>query len=513
MTNIQSFIRDCKIFTDATSLMHSSAKKVFLEDISKLNKNKIIIHNEVLVSLREVITQDRNKASRAKVALALIEEVEQQKKGERARGGKGKYLQDILIFIFKEYGSKRKLCLITQDDRLAEKVMHLKNSNSVFQRNILILAIGKSGTLEEHSHHKKNEKQRTFKPIEAPKPPPSPVRKPFKLARIISDQEVKKLKLTTFPREGSWVYLERGNKGIKLGKKIAGGGEGIIYETEDEDLVCKIFEDESRTSLKKSKLQLMTSQMFHERGICWPTSIVYNSYLEFVGYVMPKARGIQINKIIQQENSFAKNAPGWKRKDLIDLSIDLMQKLRILHEEYNVLIGNISLRDILVTEDRKTFLVDTDSYQVGNFPTSNKRNINFVPPKVLNKNPDENLRTRNQERYTLAALLFMILMPGQTPYAGQDEAFARDNIENKEFPYPYKRDRGIRMPPGPPRYMWSHLHSLIREAFYQTFKNKTAKRLDAKDWVDLLGKYKWVIDHGTHSNEIFPTAFFEIENK
>lgn len=509
MTNVQSFIRDCWIFTDATSLMHSSAQRIFGKR-GKLRQNSIIIHEGVIVSLEDVIDNGKSNAPKAKMALELINVLRQQKKGQIMGGNEGAHIHDILMAIFEKVSTRKRLCLITQDKRLVGKMLQLRSHGKVSHENILLLMIGENGALEEHSHHKINEKQRAFKPV-TPQPLPSPVRKPFKLARIISDQEEQRLKLTTFPREGSWVYLERENKGIKLGKKIAGGGEGIIYETEREGLVCKIFENESRTSLKKSKLQLMTSQIFHERGICWPTSVVYNSYLEFAGYVMPKAKGIQIHKIIQQENSFAKNAPGWKRKDLIDLSIDLMQKLRILHDEYNILIGNISLRDILVTEDRKTFLVDTDSYQVGNFPTSNRENVNFMAPEIVDKNSDETLRTRNQERYTLAALLFMILMPGQTPYARQDEASARDFIKNREFPYPYKKDRGVRMPPGPPRYMWSHLHSLIREAFYQTFKNKTVKRLDAKDWVDLLGKYKWVIDNGSHSNEIFPTSFFEID--
>ncbi|MCG8327294.1 MAG: hypothetical protein MI974_06385 [Chitinophagales bacterium] len=509
MTNIESFVSKCRIFTDATSLMDSAAQKIFLEDISKLNKNKIIIHNEVLVSLQEVIAQDSNKASQAKMALELIKEVEQQKKGERARGGKGKHLQDVLIFIFKEYGSKRKLCLITKDDGLAEKIMHLKDSNSAFQKNILILTIGKKGTLERYPNRKVTEKAINSKLLSEPFPKPG--RLPFTRARIISNEENKRLEITIMPRTGSLIYLERENKGIRLGKEIASEKEGIIYETERENLVCKIFKNESRTSLKRSKLQLMTSRIFHERGICWPTSMVYNSYLEFVGFAMPKAKGVEIHKIIQQENSFTGNSLKWKRKDLIDISIDLMQKIKILHDEYNVFIGNISLGDILVTENRKTYLVDTDSYQVGNFPTSNRENINFLAPEILDENLDEILRTRNHERYTIAALLFMILMPGQTPYARQDEAFARHSIKNKEFPYPYKKDRGVRMPPGLPRYMWSHLHSLIREAFYQTFKNKTVKRLDAKDWVDLLGKYKWVIDNGSHSNEIFPTSFFEID--
>lgn len=484
------------IIIDATCLMHPRAKKVFLDKAEDIVKNnKIFIHRKEVQNLRELTKQiESNEASSAKAALKLFNLMQSSKIINETGNSKDNFVDGLINMLSGKSELKNNLCLITQNQDLSDDILNLKRRKSItFQESVLVLQIENNGRLLNLSSKEKD------------------LNTAFPKARKVSKIVEEELKVTRIPREGSWVYLEKENSSIKLGKRIGDGKEGVIYETNYNNLVCKIFLDGSRTTLKLAKLKLMTSKELNDKGICWPKTIVYNSYLEFVGFAMPKANGVELYKIVNNKGGILDPPPGWEKKDLVNICIDLLNKIRILQER-NVTIGNINLWDILVTNDKKTCLIDTDSYQVGNFPCPRGK-LNFTAPEIQGKEFRKFLRTENHENFAIATLLFMILMLGQSPYAQQDGISSKERIINKEFPYPFGKEKSAGIPHGPWRFIWSHLSYRVKKAFFNTFRRKTKKRLNVEEWIYLLKGYRNDLNNQFVSNELYPQILKNIKTK
>ena len=88
---------------------------------------------------------------------------------------------------------------------------------------------------------------------------------------------------------------------------------------------------------------------------------------EFVGYMMPKAKGKELQKSIFIKPLFLKNFPNWKKRDTVELCITILEKIKYLHDR-NIVMGDINPANILVVSPKEVYFVDTDSYQVEDFP-------------------------------------------------------------------------------------------------------------------------------------------------
>lgn len=88
-----------------------------------------------------------------------------------------------------------------------------------------------------------------------------------------------------------------------------------------------------------------------------------------------------------------------------------------MHEK-GILMGDINPRNFLVTPQCAVYLVDCDSYQFGGFSCPVGTPL-YTPPEVhrsMRAAGVENygyIRTEDNERYSLAVLLFEILMLGK----------------------------------------------------------------------------------------------------
>ncbi|MDL0088685.1 hypothetical protein [Campylobacter gastrosuis] len=129
----------------------------------------------------------------------------------------------------------------------------------------------------------------------------------FKISKTIISSDDVVNKISKIPTKGSTVYDENKNA-ILILDEISAGGEGIIYSTNTE-YVAKIYKKEHNTQHKFQKLKLMLDTPFDCFGVCYPTSLIYNtnSKSEFVGYLMPKANGTELQKSIFIKPLFEKN--------------------------------------------------------------------------------------------------------------------------------------------------------------------------------------------------------------
>ena len=187
-----------------------------------------------------------------------------------------------------------------------------------------------------------------------------------------------------------------------------------------------------------------------------------------------------------------------------------------------MILGDINPNNILVESPTEVYFVDTDSYQIEGFPCP-VGTINFTAPEIQRKKFDTFLRTLGNERFAVATLLFMIMLPGKPPYSLQGGENQIDNIINGDFAYASGSRSTGKAPEGMWRYCWSHLPRYLKDDFYETFRkgepHSTEKtRYSTGDW---LGKFEYylellktgkMVSQDEMAMELFPTRLKKNKN-
>ena len=238
-------------------------------------------------------------------------------------------------------------------------------------------------------------------------------------------------------------------------------------------------------------------------GVCFPIALLYNEKNEFVGYLMPKAQGKELQRCLFIPQLLKKNFPDWKKKDTVRLCITILNKLKYLHDR-NVILGDINPNNILVVSPDEVYFVDTDSYQIEGYPCP-VGTINYTAPEIQRKRFDTFLRTLGNEQFAVATLLFMIMLPGKPPYSLQGGENQIDNIINGDFAYASGERTTGKAPEGVWRYIWSHLPRYLKDDFYETFRKGGMQstedtRFSDDDWLRKFEHYAELLEN---ENSIF----------
>lgn len=316
---------------------------------------------------------------------------------------------------------------------------------------------------------------------------------------------------------------------IKLVKKLGVGGEATVYST-DTPYVAKIYNKDKLNKRKEAKIELMTSKNIKYQGICFPVSSLYDDKNNFIGFLMPIAEGKEIQKSVFLP-LLPKTFPNWKKRDLIILCLTILDKVKYLHR-HNIIMGDINSLNILVKSPTDVYFVDTDSYQVEEFPCP-VGTVPFTAQEILQENKiykqrykkdrtySQFLRTFSSDYFSIAVLLFMILMVGKNPYSLQGGESIEDNMLNMDFAYPLDDLKNEKAPAGAWGYIWSHLPYLIKQDFYNSFHrdgncNTATTRIPPEKWEAHLKLYLAMLDSGNlgkqdeMSEEIRPTRYKKI---
>jgi len=347
-------------------------------------------------------------------------------------------------------------------------------------------------------------------PIGQPQAAPN-LLKPFLLCTAPINEPDTPSSAGKIPATGDTAKLGSGYEFV-LGKLISAGGEGSIFETQLASQVCKIYHRNKLTRLKQRKVELMVSRKIDRPGVCWPSEIITNIAGEFVGYLMPRAKGITMQTAMFVKPRLEKTFPKWERRDLVNVAGTFIDHISYLHS-LNIIVGDINPMNLLVTEDStKVWIVDTDSFQIEGFPCP-VGTVNFTPTEIQGINYSSFLRTKNHELFAVATMIFMILFPGKPPYSQQGGGSPAENIKSKNFPYRFFKDgandnpevSGKNAPQGTWQFIWANIPNTLREAFFRTFRED--KRVSIDEWTDLLLNYKDMLDRGHSTSELFPLGF------
>lgn len=495
---LRTIVNNYKIFIDTSSLLHDHADKIFsifllrmLIDENKFSNNSIvIIPKKVVEELQKHVTSsDKELSRKANIALNIINKYLNYEIASIHGDKNDSFADNLFLSVFTKFRIKYNLCLITQDIDLSNDILSLNQSSSVKHiKKILVHRIGNTNKLQEF-HLAKHRPSR-----------PNIIKKFKHCKEVIIDSD-ENYNISEIPSVDFYVISKKfGN--IKLVTEIAKGGEGIAYLT-DNNLVCKIYKRDKITKHRYVKLKKMVDNPINKKGICWPKDLVFNSNDEFVGFLMDKAEGHELQKSIFMPMLIKKKFPQWKKQNLVNLAISILILIKFLHER-NVIIGDINPLNILVKSDNEVYIIDVDSFQVECFPCT-VGTVNFTPPEIQGKDYKSFLRTFPHEDFAIATLIFMILLPGKPPYSQQGGGDPATNIKRKDFSYPLADASNGKTPPGKWRYIWSNLPYKIKEAFYNTFKNNERTHLDG--WIKLLNSYSHTIKNYHISNELFPETF------
>lgn len=329
----------------------------------------------------------------------------------------------------------------------------------------------------------------------------------------ISDAPVRVGKI---PGENDKVYTRDG-KECELREILnSGGGEGSIYKTNlSSSIVAKIYKEGKITRRKEAKIQFMVTNHLHHEGICFPIDLLYNQRGEFVGYLMSLAKGDTLKNSLFGKPQFLDHFPDWKKYDVVELALTILRKMKYLHDR-GIFIGDIKGENILVVDSKEVYFVDTDSYQVGNFPCP-VISEEFTPPELIGRKCDSVLRTAGNENFAVATLLFKIVMQGINPYAHVGGGSPLENIQKMNFSFPFGKSN-FQTPGGSTGSYyccWDHLSMKIREAFYNTFSrngstNSEFTRPDVNKWIEIFEFYDYYIRNRLspedESNKVYPTG-------
>lgn len=515
---LEKYCKDWKIFIDTCSLLHSSSDDFWMNIIPLLHQyqNSIFIPSRCVEEIKKHSKNKNNTelAQNAKECLIKLKGLAEAGYVEIRGEPTDNFTDNVFQVVFTKFRMKYKLLLITQDNNLAKDILNLNNSRSVKANEVKVNRINKYGLLrefywkdsEENTDLIKTSKKLEKKEIKIGED------EMFRVCSQVTNISDTKLRVSEMPIEGSNVLTSKGS--IKLTKELGSGGEAIVYLT-NTPYVAKIYKNDNITKRKYEKIKLMLSKNINCSGICYPVEIIYNSKNEFVGYLMPQAKGQELQKsVFGPKPLFLKKFPDWKKRDTVELCVTILGKIKYLHDR-NIIMGDINPANILVVSPKEVYFVDTDSYQVEDFPCPVGTN-NYTAPEIQRKHFSDFLRTRGNENFAVATLLFMIMLPGKPPYSQQGGEDPISNIIKMDFSYPFGDNSNKKTPDGPWRYIWSHLTYELKEAFYNTFRKDGSyslekNRLSVDEWLSKFRHYLELLDSGKFAQqdemsvELFPT--------
>ena len=460
---MEKVINDNKVFIDTCSLIyeHSSEFWVHIFPILQKYNKKIIIPYRCIEEVNKLAqSQEFNKVKNAVEANKSLIQLQKANLLDIRGEENDNFADNVFLVQFTKFKMSYKLLLITQDRNLGKEILALNKSKAVRGNKVSVLRINKYGFLSRHENEESEHKTSQHTEVSAI----NKVDK-FEKGNHVTNISDELIIVSHIPSEGEKVKAD--NQVVILGKELGKGGEGAIFET-NTPYVAKIYKAERITQRRYAKLKLMISKKIEFKGICYPVSIIYNNNDEFVGYLMPRANGKEIQRSIFIKPLLMKSFPNWKKIDTVKLCITILEKIKYLNER-NIILGDINPANILVVSSDEVYFVDTDSYQIGEFPCP-VGTVNYTAPEIQRKNFSSFLRTQGNENFAIATLLFMIMVPGKPPYAQQGGEDPIANIINMDFSYPFGNNSNKKTPDGPWRFIWSHLTYDLKKAFYNTFR-------------------------------------------
>jgi len=248
---------------------------------------------------------------------------------------------------------------------------------------------------------------------------------------------------------------------LKLRKSdiLAHGGEGVIYKfTKNPAFLIKVCKDDTLRDARKMEVfrdrlnaMLALEECRNAQFLAWPLMPVFSQDRKMIGFVMRRTSGRTLRALYapcQVKRFF----PGWDRLAVTKVALNLVNAVQML-ARHRVLVNDFNPDNFLVDQFGQVRLIDCDSFQIPGAGENQNTFLTrtFTPefaapellfhPELFNRE-----RTPEQVRFSLAVVVYMIIMSGLHPYA---QCGGSDPTENlKSGLCPLDRRTGARLPVG-----------------------------------------------------------------
>ncbi len=292
-------------------------------------------------------------------------------------------------------------------------------------------------------------------------------------------------------------YKSLSGRKYVLGNQCGKGGEAKILEvTNYSEAVAKLYEQKLCNTHRERKLMAMlqmplTAELNTE--LVWPKDILYDNTGRLAGFVMRKVSGgTPLNVMYSDESS----------GDLLKavaVAKNLSVAVHNIHKG-GLIIGDLNPYNILVLETGLVRIIDTDSFHI----TDNQERTfrcevcvpEYISPKISTVIPKgETLKTvplptytQESDEYSLAILIFQLLMNGTHPFTaalakGNDLDIPQPTDLMKRYNFPYdKCPCGMKLPVY--ALPFKMLSERLRFMFIKQFSK--GESISAELWYDAL---------------------------
>jgi TonB family protein len=287
------------------------------------------------------------------------------------------------------------------------------------------------------------------------------------------------------------------------GSELGAGGQATVYPVPGRpDRVAKIYRDPAPEQELKLRRMLArrpagASPMGSAAGIfAWPLELLRDEDDRLAGLLLPRVDGRLRVFELYNPATRRERAPLFHHGLLHRAARNLAAAFDKLHEAGYV-VGDVNESNILVGEDGRVVLIDTDSFQVPD-PSSGTvyrcpvGRPEFTPPELRERSFADVDRAPEHDRFGLGVLVFQMLMEGTHPFAGRfrgagEPPSIQERIAAGHFPYGL-RAGGVLEPPrtAPPLQLLAPgVRDLVRRCF-EDGHHDPAARPSAAEWRDAL---------------------------
>lgn len=299
---------------------------------------------------------------------------------------------------------------------------------------------------------------------------------------------------------------------LYLGSILGSGGEGTVYKIPSmPGKVAKIYNNRVDINEKERHLKAFThsqipSKIDNTLIATVPEKGLYTLEGAFVGYLMPQVSSqFKIYDVMRPTPDRMKYFPKLDYRGLIVIAYNLAEVVNCMHR-HGVIIGDLSLSNIIVNIDGTVCLIDVDSFDITDLVTKERfpccvGMAELLAPELQKAGQVKGLFTKATDYFSLAIIIFRLLMNNADPFAIvsiDNQVSTRFNevdsrIYNGECAF-VKNIPGKKIPDWAPDF--DALPIYIKDLFKRVFDynssdylEKIAQRPTAEEWMQVLMQY------------------------
>ena len=297
------------------------------------------------------------------------------------------------------------------------------------------------------------------------------------------------------PQDPPPIVVDDRGRVLRLGRKLGQGGEGTVYELEEDPGSAAKIHHHPLTPLRAEKIRAMAALQSDQvaRLAAWPTGLLSLPSGTPIGLLMPKVTGHKDIHHLYSPKSRRAEFPGADWRFLIRVAANLARGVATIHDASSV-IADINHSGVLVGQDARVRLIDCDSFQFSEHGKTYLCEVGvptFTPPELQGLLFSEIVRTPNHDNFGLAVLIFLTLFMGRHPFAGRYLGLGEMTIERAigESRFVYGADCAtfqIERPPGAPSLgiVSPAVAGLFERAFAR--ESRDDSRPTAREWTTAL---------------------------